>query len=64
LENHPNQWPVAQLQLGNVSYNQQQLLSILHDPVRGNGLLILAYQEIAANSTLPTVLMEAVSSKH
>jgi len=47
-KNHPNQWPVAQLQLGNVSYNQQQLLSILHDPVRGNGLLILAYQEIAA----------------
>jgi hypothetical protein len=47
-KNHPNQWPVTQLQLGNVSYNQQQLLSILQQPVRGNGLVLLAHQEIAA----------------
>jgi uncharacterized coiled-coil protein SlyX len=39
---------VTQLQLGNVTYNQQQLLSILHQPVRGNGLVSLAHQEIAA----------------
>jgi len=39
---------VTQLQLGNVTYNQQQLLSILKQPVRGNGLISLAYQEIAA----------------
>jgi hypothetical protein len=36
------------LQLGNVTYTQEQLLAILHEPVRGNGLLILAKQEIAA----------------
>jgi hypothetical protein len=47
-KNHPAQWPVTQLQLGNVTYNQQQLLSILNQPVRGNGLISLAYQEIAA----------------
>jgi hypothetical protein len=47
-KNHPAQWPVTQLQLGNVTYNQQQLLSILNYPVRGNGLVSLAYQEIAA----------------
>jgi hypothetical protein len=47
-KNHPDHWPVTQLQLGNVTYNQQQLLSILNAAVRGNGLLILAYQEIAA----------------
>ena len=47
-KNHPNQWPVTQLQLGNVTYNQQQLLSILNQPVRGNGLVLLAHQEIAA----------------
>jgi hypothetical protein len=39
---------VTELQLGNVTYTQQQLLAILHEPVRGNGLLILAKQEIAA----------------
>ena len=47
-KNHPDQWPVTQLQLGNVTYNQQELLSILHQPVNGNGLISLAYQEIAA----------------
>jgi N-acetylneuraminic acid mutarotase len=47
-KNHPDQWPVTELQLGNVTYTQDQLLSILHQPVRGNGLLILAHQEIAA----------------
>jgi hypothetical protein len=46
-KNHPDQWPVTELQLGNVTYNQEELLSILHEPVRGNGLLILAHQEIA-----------------
>src|SRR5262249_8123141 len=47
-KNHPDQWPVTQLQLGNVTYTENQLLSILHQPVRGNGLVLLAHQEIAA----------------
>jgi hypothetical protein len=47
-KNHPSAWPVTELQLGNVTYTQQQLLDILHQPVRGNGLLILAHQLIAA----------------
>ena len=47
-KNHPEAWPVTELQLGNVTYTQDQLLSILHEAVRGNGLLILAHQEIAA----------------
>jgi hypothetical protein len=47
-KNHPDQWPVTQLQLGNVTYNQQQLLSILQQPVRGNGLVLLAREEITA----------------
>ena len=37
-----------QLQLGNHTYKQQQLQSILEQPVRGNGLVLLARQEIAA----------------
>jgi hypothetical protein len=48
-KNHPDAWPVTELQLGNVTYTQEELLSILHEPVRGNGLLILAHQLIAAD---------------
>jgi hypothetical protein len=47
-KNHPQAWPVTELQLGNTTYTQDQLLAILHEPVRGNGILILAHQEIAA----------------
>ena len=47
-KNHPEAWPVTELQLGNVTYNQQELLSILGQPVRGNGLVLLAHQLIAA----------------
>jgi hypothetical protein len=47
-KNHPEAWPVTELQLGNVTYTQEQLLAILREPVRGNGILILAKQEIAA----------------
>ena len=47
-KNHPEAWPVTELQLGNVTYDEQQLLSILHQPVRGNGLVSVAHQEIAA----------------
>ena len=47
-KNHPSAWPVTELQLGNVTYTQQQLLDILHQPVRGNGLVLLAHQLIAA----------------
>jgi hypothetical protein len=43
-----NQWPVNQLQLGNRTYNRQELLSILEQSIRGNGLVQLAHQEIAA----------------
>jgi hypothetical protein len=39
---------VSQVQLGSNVYDQEQLLSILHQPVRGNGLVLLAHQLIAA----------------
>jgi hypothetical protein len=46
-KNHA-EWPVTQLQLGNVTYNRQELQSILETEVRINGLVSLAHQEIAA----------------
>jgi len=39
---------VTQLQLGNNTYDRQQLLSILNNSVVSNGLVSLAHQEIAA----------------
>jgi hypothetical protein len=65
-KNHPDQWPVTELQLGNVTYTQQQLLDILHEPVRGNGLLILAHQLIAAKLNIaagadPTCIQQAIA---
>ena len=44
---HPDAWPVDSLMLGTVMYSQAQLLSILHQPAQGNGLVILAHQLIA-----------------
>jgi hypothetical protein len=44
---HPEQWPVTQMQLGNVTYDQQQLLFILNNEVHTNGLVSVAHQEIA-----------------
>jgi hypothetical protein len=46
-KNHWDAWPLSSLLLGNVSYDQDQLLSILHQPVQGNGIISLAHQLIA-----------------
>ena len=53
--NNTNKWwdaannlPVTSLMLGNVSYTDLQLCSILHTPSKGNGLISLAHQLIAA----------------
>ncbi|HKF95568.1 MAG TPA: hypothetical protein VKB96_13430, partial [Gammaproteobacteria bacterium] len=64
-KNHPDQWPVTELTLGNVTYTQEELLAILHEPPRGNGLLILAHQLIAAelniaNGADPSCIQQAI----
>ena len=47
-KNHANAWPVQSLTLGTVTYTKTQLISILQTPVKGNGLISLSYQLIAA----------------
>lgn len=47
-KNHPHLWCTDTLQLGDVVYNQGELLSILWLEVEGNGLVSLAHQLIAA----------------
>jgi hypothetical protein len=46
-KNH-EQWPVSQLQLGNRTYNRQELQSILGQALHGNGLVQLAQTEVVA----------------
>jgi hypothetical protein len=47
-KNHATAWPVSGLKLGTVIYTKSQLLQILDDPTKGNGLVSLAKQLIAA----------------
>jgi hypothetical protein len=53
-KNHPTAWPVTSLTLGSVTYTQAELLSILKQPVKGNGLVSLSYQLIAAKLNVAT----------
>ena len=67
-KNHPNNWPVSGLTLGNVFYTEAQLISILKTPVKGNGLISLSYQLIAAKlnaangTTVPSNVQTAISN--
>jgi len=47
-KNHPAAWPVNSLVLGTTQYSKTQLLAILNKPVKGNALVSLAHQLIAA----------------
>lgn len=47
-KNHPGDWPVEGLTLGGDYYSKSDLIGILKQPVKGNGLISLAHQLIAA----------------
>ena len=60
---HPESWSrVTSLTLGSVTYTQAQILAILRQPARGNGLISLAHQLIATrlNMLLGVVLPASV----
>jgi hypothetical protein len=64
---HPDAWPVTSLTLGTVTYGAAQLLRILDAPVKGNGLVSLAHQLIAAKLNVldgadPTAAAGAMSN--
>jgi hypothetical protein len=64
--NHPNAWPVTSLTLGTVTYQAAELMAILDDPARGNGLVILTHQLIAAklniaNGADPSAVQQAIT---
>lgn len=47
-KNHESAWPVMELRLGDVDYDQSALLTLLRTPGRGDSSLTLAHQLIAA----------------
>lgn len=51
-KNHPDAWPVSSLTLGSRSYDKAELIAILKTPIKGNGLVQLAHQLIAAKLNL------------
>lgn len=65
---HLGNWPVTSLKLGDRDYSQNQLVSILNQPVQGNGLISLAHQLIAAKlnvatgATVPTSVANAITA--
>jgi hypothetical protein len=66
-KNHTELWPVTNLTLGTVNYTAAELLSILNQPVQGNGLVSLAHQLIGAklniaNGADPTAASAAIAS--
>lgn len=65
--NHPNAWPVTSLTLGAVTYQAAELMAILDNPARGNGLVILAHQLIAAklniaNGADPSAVQQTITN--
>ncbi len=47
-KNHPDEWLTESLDLGDFEYSQDELLQVLAQPTRRNGLVALAHQLIAA----------------
>ena len=66
-KNHSSAWPVGSLTLGTTSYSAAQLLSIFNTPPKGNGLIQLAHQLIAAKLNIaagadPSAINSAISA--
>ena len=67
-KNHAEAWPVQSLTLGTVAYSKAQLISVLRTPVRGNGLVSLSHQLIAAKlnaasgTTVPSSVATAIAA--
>src|SRR5437773_2015587 len=51
-KNHPAAWPVSSLTIGGITYTESQLITVLKTPPKGDAVLILAHQLIAAELNL------------
>lgn len=76
FKNHPNQWPTLPggvMVLADFSYTKTEVVSILKQPVNGNGLVILAHAYFAARLNLfrangvytpPQEVQDAINDAH
>jgi hypothetical protein len=65
--NNQNVWPVTSLILGTTAYDATELCSIFQTPAKGNGLIALAHQLIAAklniaNSADPSAIQATINA--
>src|SRR5262249_11994205 len=51
-KNQPGLWPVSSLTIGGMTYTKDQLLEVLSTPTKGDAVLILADQLIAAELSI------------
>jgi len=66
-KNHVSSWPVTSLMLGSQTYNQTELINLLHTSVGGDASINLAHQLIAAkfnvlNGTNPATAGGAIAA--
>lgn len=67
-KNHAEDWMGTSLMLGTVNYTDAQLLAILRTPVRGNGLISLSHQliaaklNVAAGASVPASVANAIAA--
>ena len=62
-KNHPTQWPVNSVALGNRTYTKAEALSVFAQPVSGNGLVSLAHQLLAAKLNVAAGATNAVATE-
>ena len=63
-KNHAEAWPVMNLTLGGIAYNQDQLLAILNTPVAGgDATIILAHHLIAAKLNVLNGASDAINDE-
>lgn len=64
-KNHPEAWPVMELEVGGITYTQMQLLDIFDMPTKGDITIILFHHLVAAKLNLlsggPDYIMGAVA---
>lgn len=61
-KNHASAWPVTAVTVGTVTYTQAQALRIFGTPVRGNGLVSLTHQLMAAKLNIAAGANPAAAS--
>src|SRR5688572_1094170 len=58
-KNHPEDWPVEELTLGDRVYTKAELLAIFDQEVAGNGLISMSHQLIAAKLNVAAAAPDA-----